>query len=117
MSAGKRFEKIAKADACGVMQTGLRYALLTKGREFNWRDYMRLGPSRALDNHGRGIARAAAFSFNDIVYDEKGNSVIATTVLNDVLRTSRRLSACAIRIALMNDFNILPRAAESQWVP
>lgn len=46
-----------------------------KGEGFNWQQYMLLSPARATDNHGRGIAIAAALSFTKIEYFGNGNEV------------------------------------------
>jgi DNA-binding response OmpR family regulator len=49
------------------------------GRGFNWKPFMELDPDRAFDNHGRGIALAAAKSFDNIEYKGCGNTVVAKT--------------------------------------
>jgi hypothetical protein len=38
---------------------------------------MAIDPSRAGDNHGRGIAQANAVSFDKLVYNPRGNQAIA----------------------------------------
>ncbi len=48
-----------------------------EGDGFDWRSYMEIDPARALDNNGRGIAQANQISFDEIVYNEKGNEVTA----------------------------------------
>ena len=54
------------------------YAVITdQGEGFNWRRFMTIEPSRAKDNHGRGIAQANALSFDKLTYNEKGNQAIA----------------------------------------
>lgn len=54
------------------------YAVITdQGRGFNWKRYMMIEPSRAQDNHGRGIAQANALSFDKLTYNEQGNQAIA----------------------------------------
>jgi two-component system cell cycle response regulator len=54
------------------------YAVITDpGRGFEWRRYMSIEPSRAKDNHGRGIAQANALSFDKLTYNESGNQAIA----------------------------------------
>jgi two-component system, cell cycle response regulator len=49
-----------------------------EGPGFEWRSYIKLDPARAFDSSGRGIAQAAAISFDEIAYNEKGNAVTAT---------------------------------------
>lgn len=54
------------------------YAVITdQGGGFNWKRYMTIEPSRARDNHGRGIAQANALSFDKLTFNEKGNQAIA----------------------------------------
>lgn len=54
------------------------YAVITdQGAGFNWKRYMTIEPSRARDNHGRGIAQANALSFDKLTFNEKGNQAIA----------------------------------------
>ena len=52
------------------------YAVITdQGKGFAWKRYMTVDPSRAGDNHGRGIALACAKSFDKVTYNETGNQV------------------------------------------
>jgi two-component system, cell cycle response regulator len=54
------------------------YAVITdQGQGFNWKRYMTIDPSRAGDNHGRGIAQANIMSFDKLTYNEKGNQAVA----------------------------------------
>ena len=54
------------------------YVVITdQGDGFDWKKFMRIDPSRAGDNHGRGIAQANATSFDKLTYNDKGNQVIA----------------------------------------
>lgn len=54
------------------------YAIITDmGQGFQWRRYMSIEPSRAKDNHGRGIAQANALSFDKLTFNEAGNQAIA----------------------------------------
>ncbi len=46
-----------------------------EGDGFDWKQYMEVDPSRAMHNHGRGIAMANMLCFNKLVYNEKGNQV------------------------------------------
>lgn len=48
-----------------------------EGKGFDWRQYLEIDPSRALDAHGRGIAQANKVSFDELHYNEKGNVVTA----------------------------------------
>ena len=47
-----------------------------QGSGFAWQKFINVNPSRALDNHGRGIARANMI-FDSIEYNKQGNQVIA----------------------------------------
>ncbi len=56
------------------------------GDGFDWKQYMEVDPSRAMHNHGRGIAMANMLCFNKLIYNDKGNQVtgvIETTVNED----------------------------------
>jgi len=48
-----------------------------QGKGFNWKSFMEFDPSRASDNHGRGIAMANMIAFDRLVYNEAGNQVTA----------------------------------------
>lgn len=48
-----------------------------QGDGFNWKKFMQIDPSRAGDNHGRGIAQANTVSFDKLTFNEKGNQAIA----------------------------------------
>lgn len=53
------------------------YAVITDmGPGFDWKKYMAIEPSRARDNHGRGIAQARALSFDKLSYNKTGNQAI-----------------------------------------
>jgi CheY-like chemotaxis protein len=56
---------------------GIYVVITDQGPGFNWRRYMTIEPSRAKDNHGRGIAQANAISFDKLTYNEQGNQAIA----------------------------------------
>ncbi|MGB0720767.1 MAG: response regulator [Gammaproteobacteria bacterium] len=49
-----------------------------EGEGFDWRGFIDFDPDRAFDLHGRGIALARQFSFEDIRYVGSGNIVVAT---------------------------------------
>jgi len=46
-----------------------------EGNGFDWKEYLEISPSRATDNHGRGIAMSKIMSFSDIKYNNIGNEV------------------------------------------
>lgn len=46
-----------------------------QGNGFEWQKYLNIDPARALDNHGRGIARANMI-FDTLTYNKLGNQVI-----------------------------------------
>lgn len=56
---------------------GVYVVITDQGPGFNWRRYLNIEPSRAKDNHGRGIAQANAISFDKLTYNEQGNQAIA----------------------------------------
>jgi len=47
-----------------------------EGDGFDWQSYLRVAPDRATHKHGRGIAIANMMSFDKLMYNEKGNTVI-----------------------------------------
>jgi two-component system cell cycle response regulator len=59
------------------------YVVITdQGPGFPWKKYLTIEPSRASDNHGRGIAQANALSFDRLTFNEKGNQVIGYVNMN-----------------------------------
>ena len=48
-----------------------------EGNGFDWRKYMQMSTDRCSDNHGRGIAIAAAISFSRIEYQGTGSELYA----------------------------------------
>ncbi len=59
------------------------YAVITDmGPGFDWHKFMVIEPSRAKDNHGRGIAQARALSFDKLSYNQAGNQAIAFVSLS-----------------------------------
>lgn len=56
-----------------------------QGAGFDWQQFMDLDPSRAMDNHGRGIAQANMHSFDRLDYNDEGNQVTAVINLTDDL--------------------------------
>ncbi|MGE0484417.1 MAG: response regulator [Gammaproteobacteria bacterium] len=55
----------------------IEVVICDEGRGFDWARYLDFDPERAMDNHGRGIAMAKAFSFDQIEYRGCGNEVVA----------------------------------------
>lgn len=56
---------------------GVYVVITDPGEGFYWKKYMHIDPSRAGDNHGRGIAQANAVSFDKLTFNEKGNQAVA----------------------------------------
>jgi CheY-like chemotaxis protein len=54
-----------------------RVTITDEGKGFDWRKYLEIDPARALDNNGRGIAQANQISFDELIYQGKGNEVTA----------------------------------------
>ncbi len=54
---------------------GYHVKILDCGKGFAWSRFLQIDPTRATDNHGRGIAQASAISFDRIQYNEVGNEV------------------------------------------
>lgn len=48
-----------------------------QGDGFDWKNFLKIDPARAGDNHGRGIAQANSVSFDKLTYNEKGNQAVA----------------------------------------
>ncbi|MCK5070257.1 MAG: response regulator [Desulfocapsa sp.] len=46
-----------------------------EGDGFDWKQYLEIDPSRAMHNHGRGVAMANMLCFSKLIYNEKGNQV------------------------------------------
>ena len=56
---------------------GFYVKITDSGNGFDWSRFMQIDPTRATDNHGRGIAQAGAVSFDRIQYNDTGNEVTA----------------------------------------
>lgn len=56
----------------------IRLTIQDDGDGFDWRQYLEINPTRATDNHGRGIAMARLLSFDTITYRGNGNEVSCT---------------------------------------
>ena len=55
----------------------IKIKITDEGNGFEWQKFLGFDPARAYDTHGRGIATANQFSFNDVIYYDKGNIVEA----------------------------------------
>ena len=60
----------------------LSFTIRDHGPGFDWRKYMEFDPERAFDPNGRGIAMARQLSFSRLVYEGRGNMVVAAVKLN-----------------------------------
>jgi DNA-binding response OmpR family regulator len=58
--------------------TEIRFVIRDEGTGFDWSSYLEMSPERIFDSHGRGIAMARMLSFDQIVYEGRGNVVVAT---------------------------------------
>jgi len=56
---------------------GTYVRITDQGTGFEWQKFLQIDPSRAQDNHGRGIAQANAISFTNLEYNNVGNEVTA----------------------------------------
>ncbi len=56
-------------------EDGCSIQISDEGNGFEWRKYLEVDPSRATDNHGRGIAMANMLCFDTLEFNEKGNQV------------------------------------------
>ncbi|MBF0613618.1 MAG: response regulator [Magnetococcales bacterium] len=63
----------------------IHFLIRDQGDGFDWRTFMKIDPERAFDSHGRGIAMANMFSFDEIRYQGKGNEVVATLHLEGMV--------------------------------
>lgn len=74
----------AKEASLEVVKTQemIKIHIKDQGDGFEWKKYMTFDPERALHSHGRGIAMANGMSFDELVYQGNGNSVIAIVKLD-----------------------------------
>lgn len=72
-------ENIKKRVEIDFVKEGNKYVIKIsdQGNGFFWQKYMNADPSRALENHGRGITRANMI-FSKLEYNKEGNQVFAT---------------------------------------
>lgn len=61
----------------------IRFVIRDEGEGFDWQPYESLDPERAFDPHGRGIAMARMFGFDQVAYSGTGNTVTASFSLAD----------------------------------
>lgn len=59
----------------------IRFVIEDQGDGFEPEKYLEMQPERAFDSHGRGIAMARMLSFSSVVYQGKGNIVVAEVAL------------------------------------
>lgn len=59
-----------------------------QGEGFDARRYLEIDPSRATDNHGRGIAIANMMCFDRLSYNQRGNVVTAVAYSKEPARSS-----------------------------
>ena len=75
-----------RAEAVFTRKNGSYSVIITDpGPGFDWRSYLTINPERAVDSHGRGIARAAQAAFDRVSYNESGNRVVASVSGEDPL--------------------------------
>jgi CheY-like chemotaxis protein len=55
----------------------LHFRIRDEGEGFDWGSYLQFDPDRAFDSHGRGIALARNLSFARLIYQGRGNEVLA----------------------------------------
>jgi len=56
-------------------QEQFRLQIEDEGEGFAWRNFLEADLSRVTHNHGRGIAMAKMMSFDELLFNEKGNQV------------------------------------------
>ncbi len=54
---------------------GMEVQITDDGNGFDWRPFLQIDPSRASDNHGRGIAQANSVCFDRLTFNAVGNQV------------------------------------------
>ncbi|MEM7018120.1 MAG: response regulator [Pseudomonadota bacterium] len=62
-------------------QNEICFTVKDQGKGFDWRKYLEVAPERIFDTHGRGIAMARMIGFDSLDYQDKGNVVVATSLL------------------------------------
>ena len=56
-----------------------------EGEGFNWQDYLHVDTARVTHNHGRGIAMANMMSFDELIYNDRGNQVTAMVHFGQII--------------------------------
>lgn len=56
---------------------GLTLYIRDEGKGFNWQPYLTCSATRLHHPHGRGIALAKEFCFDELTYSVRGNEVVA----------------------------------------
>lgn len=59
----------------------LEVTITDEGQGFAWQPFLEIEPSRATQGSGRGIAKANLISFDELIYQGKGNQVQAVSYL------------------------------------
>ncbi len=59
----------------------LEVMITDEGQGFAWQPFLEIEPSRATQGSGRGIAKANLISFDELIYQGKGNQVQAISYL------------------------------------
>ncbi|MDB5491403.1 MAG: two-component response regulator [Micavibrio sp.] len=70
---GERVAEVTMARKDG----GIYIVITDQGEGFDWKDHIKINPSRAGKTSGRGIAMANSISFDKLTYNEKGNTAVA----------------------------------------
>ena len=66
------------AEVAVTRKDGGVYVVVTdQGDGFNWKNFLKIDPSRAGQTTGRGIASANSISFDRLSYNDKGNQAVA----------------------------------------
>lgn len=56
---------------------GIYIVISDQGEGFDWKEHLKINPSRAGKASGRGIAMANSISFDKLTYNDKGNTAVA----------------------------------------
>jgi CheY-like chemotaxis protein len=67
----------------------IRFVIRDEGEGFDWMPYQMLDPERAFDLHGRGIAMARMFGFDQLEYLGTGNTVTASFAVAEPGKVNR----------------------------
>ncbi len=64
-------------------KTSIKLVIIDQGIGFDYKQYLKVDPTRAFDPHGRGIAVAAMISFDNVKFIGSGNEVHCFVNHND----------------------------------